>query len=96
MILLGLGLLVLGPAASFANATVQGVPFSLSGVALGVAHGQAADVLLLGFLVLIATPLVRVMLSAAMFATARDRPFTILTLSVLLLLGVSVLLGASP
>lgn len=96
LILLGLGLLLSGPAVSFTNATVQGVPFSLSGLILGVSQGRAADVLLLGFLVLIATPLVRVMLSAVMFATAGDRAFTILTVSVLLLLGVSVLLGAVP
>ena len=94
LILIGLVLLISGSPAFFANATVQGAPVSLSGLATGLAHGQAVDILLLGFLVLIATPLARVILSAVMFASVRDRPFTVLTAGVLLLLGVSVLVGA--
>lgn len=96
LILVGLGVLATGSAPFFVSQTVHGAPFSLSGFVRGLAQGQAVDLLLLGFLVLILTPLVRVVLSSAMFAAARDRPFTILTVSVLVVLGVSVVVGVFP
>jgi uncharacterized membrane protein len=91
--LIGLIRLLMGSAADFDAATVHGAPFVGSAFLSGLAHGQAVDILLLAFLVLILTPIVRVIISAALFATVHDRPFTILTLTVLLLLGASVLIG---
>jgi len=96
LILLGVGLLVAGSTASFTTATEQGSPFSLAGLANGLAGGRAAEILLLGFLVLILTPLIRVVFSVLTFAVARDRAFTVLTVTVLALIGASVLVGAFP
>ncbi len=93
LVLVGLGLLLTGSTAAFAAATAHGAAFSGSGFAYGLAHGQATDVLLLAFLVLIVTPLFRVIISVGLFARIGDRPFTALTLAVLLLLATSVLIG---
>jgi uncharacterized membrane protein len=48
---------------------------------------------MLGMLVLMATPILRVGISLVSFARAGDRPFTLLTAAVLALLLLSVLLG---
>lgn len=95
LILLGLVLLTRDPASVYAMATVRGSSFSLSGLGSGLLHGQATAVLLLGFLVLIATPLTRVIISVVSFAVARDRAFTLLTVCVLLLLGATVFITAA-
>jgi uncharacterized membrane protein len=92
--LAGLALLLAGPSATFTAASVHGAPFSGAGFVSGLAHGHATDVLFLAFVVLILTPLFRVIISVGLFAQVRDRPFTALTVTVLLLLGVSVLIGA--
>lgn len=90
---IGLALLLAGPTAVFVTVSVHGVAFSGAAFVSGVAHGHAVDILFLAFIVLIATPLMRVIISVGLFARVGDRPFTALTLSVLLLLGVSVLVG---
>jgi uncharacterized membrane protein len=91
---LGLALLLSGPASVFSAATEHGAPFSAHAFVEGLFQGHAVDILLLGFMVLIATPLARVVTSVVMFARVRDRPFTILTLTVLVLLGASVVVLA--
>ena len=55
------------------------------------ANGQA--VIVLGLILLIATPVVRVAVSTAAFAQQRDRAYVAITLVVLALLGVSFVLG---
>jgi uncharacterized membrane protein len=92
--LIGLGLLFQGSTAAFTAATVQGATFTGAGFVSGLAHAHAVDVLFLAFLVLILTPLFRVVISVGLFAQVGDRPFTALTVTVLLLLGVSILIGA--
>ncbi|MGC2289471.1 MAG: DUF1634 domain-containing protein [Thermoplasmata archaeon] len=92
--IVGVALLLSSPAGVFTNATVHGAPFSAAGFVSGLVHGQAVDILLLALLVLIATPLSRVIISIALFAQVGDRPFTLLTVTVLVLLGTSVLIGA--
>jgi uncharacterized membrane protein len=91
--IIGLVLLLSGPATAFAASVTTSAPFSLAAFFAGLRSGRATDFLFLAFLVLIATPLVRVIISVAMFASARDRPFTLLTLSVLILLAISVVIG---
>jgi uncharacterized membrane protein len=90
----GLGLLLAGPTTSFNTAAVHGTAFSGLAFLSGLAHGMALDVLFLAFIVLIATPLIRVIISVILFARIGDRPFTLLTVTVLFLLGVSILIGA--
>jgi uncharacterized membrane protein len=92
--LVGLGLLLQGSTAAFTAATVHGATFTGAGFLSGLAHAQAVDVLFLAFLILILTPLFRVVISVGLFAQVGDRPFTALTVTVLLLLGASVLIGA--
>jgi len=60
----------------------------------GVRHGQATGLLTAGLLVLVLTPLVRVVASLGHYARARDRTYLAFTVVVLVLLGVSALVGA--
>jgi len=54
---------------------------------------RASAILMLGTIVLIATPITRVFLSVLVFAANRDRKFVIVTGSVMLILIVSLILG---
>lgn len=92
--LAGLALLLRGSTLSFTRVATQGTPVTLGDFATGLAHGSGVDVLILAFLVLIATPLARVVISVGLFASVHDRPFTALTLAVLALLGASALVSA--
>jgi uncharacterized membrane protein len=56
---------------------------SLAGVIHGVAAGHAADLIQLGLLLLIATPVARVILCAILFAFQRDRVYVGITAIVL-------------
>ena len=62
-------------------------------LAAGIASGSAFAFLLLGLLVLVLTPLARVIVSLALFSRARDRAFVALTAFVMVVLLLSVLLG---
>lgn len=72
-------------------------PFIGSTRPTGVLHGllsaQPQAILLLGLFVLIVTPLARVVVSAALFSAAGDRPFAALTLFVLVFLALSIAVG---
>ena len=94
MALIGLAALLAGPAGVFAASTVHGSPFSGAEFLTGLAHGRAVDILFLACIVLIVTPLIRVVISIGLFARVHDRPFVLLTVTVLLLLAISVLIGA--
>ena len=66
---------------------------SIGDVARGVVllHGQA--IVMLGILLLIATPVVRVAISIVLFAVQRDRRFVVITSAVLVLLLISLVTG---
>ncbi len=83
------GLLVEGNGLGSASSAAP-VPGGLLG---GLAHLAPTAFVLLGVIVLVATPLARVALSTALFAAAGNRPFTWLTLGVLSLLAITVLVG---
>ena len=70
------------------------VPRSLTQVFSGVLRGDGECLVALGLLVLIATPVVRVAITGLSFVGQRDRTFTWISAGVLLVLGVSVWLGA--
>lgn len=57
-------------------------------------RGDAQGLLILGAIVLIATPIIRIVVSLGMFARLRDRAFTIITAVVLVLLLLGVWLGS--
>ena len=63
---------------------------SLSGVLHGIAQGRSECLVQLGLLMLIATPVARVALSAAAFAIQRDRLYVAITVIVLCALCASL------
>jgi uncharacterized membrane protein len=79
-----------GTSALSANAQF---PHTLAAVFSGLAAGNGEAIAALGILVLIATPVVRVLVSVFTFVYQRDRVFTVITIVVFLLLLTSILLG---
>lgn len=69
------------------------LPHSLGAVLLGLQHGDPLAVILLGLLVLLATPVVRVAVSIITFVLEGDRVYAGITTLVLLILGSSFALG---
>ena len=69
-------------------------PSSGTGFSLILGRGGPQALVLLGVGVLVATPLSRVAISMGLFAAARDRAFTAITLFVLSVLALTVILGA--
>lgn len=59
----------------------------------GVVRGRPASIIMLGVLLLILTPLVRVAAAAAYFAARRDRLFALIAIGVLGMLVLGFLLG---
>ena len=68
-------------------------PHSISEVVEGLRAGRGQAIVALGLLLLLATPVLRVALSLALFVRSRDRAFAALTLLVLALLFLSLALG---
>jgi uncharacterized membrane protein len=69
------------------------LPNSLADVARGVVAGRGQAVVALGLLLLIATPILRVVVSMIGFALQRDRTYTVISAVVLAVLLISFLLG---
>lgn len=80
------------PAKHGAPYTYQ-IPRTVGSVLQGVAHADPISVMALGMLVLLATPVVRVVVSLAAFALEGDRLYTAITALVLLILLLSFLSG---
>ncbi len=70
-------------------------PRSLSWLLGGLMHANGQAVIVLGLVLLIATPVVRVIVSTVAFYRERDRVYVAITLLVLALLLVSFVLGRS-
>jgi uncharacterized membrane protein len=68
-------------------------PRSFRAVGAGVASLQGQAIVALGLLLLIATPIVRVIVSVVTYATQRDRIYVIVTSAVLFVLLMSFVLG---
>ncbi len=75
------------------NLMTPSTTFSLVGLVSGVAHLAPFDFLLLGLLVLVLTPVSRVVISVALFSASGDRQFMWLTITVLTVLVLSVVVG---
>lgn len=73
----------------------SGYPHSLSGVFGGLAHFQGDAIIVLGLMILLATPILRVLVSAIIFSIQRDRYFVPITVFVLIMLLTSFILGKS-
>ncbi len=68
-------------------------PHSLSVVFSGLSHFQGEAIIVFGLIILLATPILRVLVSAVIFAFQRDRYFVPVTVFVFLVLVTSFLLG---
>ena len=82
-------------AADLQRLTTPGAAFpnTLGEVARGAAAGRGQAVVVLGLLLLIATPILRVAVSLVGFALQRDRTYTVICAVVLIVLLISFLLG---
>jgi uncharacterized membrane protein len=93
-------LLIIGTVLVFASGGFVVPPHSakvsLRALPAELARGEAAGFLLLGVLVLVFTPFVRVLFSIGIFAIDRDVPFTAITLFVIAVLLAGLLLGVVP
>ncbi|MDA8271534.1 MAG: DUF1634 domain-containing protein [Actinomycetota bacterium] len=108
-VLLSLSIVVIGITVSFArkpgvylhtNAANKALltssstyPHSLSAVFSGLAHFQGDAVIVFGLIILLATPILRVLVSAVIFGFQKDRYFVPITVFVFLVLVTSFLLG---
>lgn len=68
---------------------------SLSSVIEGAREGRGQSIVMIGILVLIATPVIRVATSIALFAAERDGVYVAITSVVLALLILSFVIGAA-
>ena len=68
-------------------------PHTLPTVIEQLTRGEPLAIVMLGLLVLLLTPILRVAISIVVFALERDWLYTVITLLVLLILLVSLLLG---
>lgn len=84
-----IGLVMLG----FSEGTWENVPLSLSGIVEGIAHGNPIAVIDLGILMLIATPLARVIAALIAFALGRETKFVMVALGVLTVVAIAVFVG---
>jgi uncharacterized membrane protein len=84
-----------GSSADFHRLISQGdaFPRSLAWLCSGLLHLQGQSVIVLGMLLLISTPIVRVFVSIFAFALERDRSYVLITSIVFLLLLLSFALG---
>jgi len=71
----------------------QEVPLSLPEIVSGIAQGNPIAVIDLGILLLIATPLTRVLTALAVFIADRDRRFVAVSLLVLAVIALAVVTG---
>lgn len=92
VIMLGLFLAVLSPG-GFSLEKAFLFPQTLSQIRVGLLAWQPQAVIMLGLLLLIATPVVRVATSMVAFALERDRKYVIITFIVLTILLLSLFLG---
>ena len=69
------------------------VPHTIRDVLQGVRDGRGQSVVIIGLLLLIATPVVRVAVSIFAFVYEKDRRYVVITTIVLLLLLLSFVLG---
>lgn len=73
----------------------QAHPHTLGQVISLMLRGNAQGFLVFGAIILIATPIIRIVISLGLFARLRDRAFTVITAVVLVLLLVGVWLGSA-
>ena len=89
----GLWYLISAGHQAFARTVFRGEPAqlrTLGGILSGFLNGDGRGLIQLGLLILLATPIARVVLSLGAFGVQRDRMYVIITAIVLLTLGYSL------
>lgn len=69
-------------------------PHNFKDLYRSVANGRGTGIIVLGVLLLILTPIIRVAASVVLFLRSKDRPMALITFIVLTILGASFYLGA--
>lgn len=94
VILIGLILFIAhGDWRTITNVTKFSFPHSLGSVFSEAGHGSALAIIMVGLLLLIATPVTRIAVSVVTFALERDWRYVVITSIVLLILLISFTLG---
>ena len=75
------------------TSTTAAFPHTVPAVLRGVAHLRGRSIIMLGLLLLIGTPVMRVAISVFLFVYERDRTYVVVTTVVLTLLLLSFVLG---
>lgn len=78
---------------AFSEGPWDNVPLSLSGIIEGIGQGNPIAVIDLGILMLIATPLTRVITALVVFAFGRETKFVMVALVVLAVVTIAVFAG---
>ena len=76
--------------------TFNKIPYFISsseGIFSGVIHGKGQAIIQLGIIILIATPILRVIFAVIAFALEKDRLYTLISLIVLFIILASMLTG---
>lgn len=91
-IIIGLGVLLslLHPGSQQMNAQF---PFTSTQIVLGLLTLQPGAIIFLGLIILMATPVIRVLISIVSFACEHDRTFVVISSIVLMILLASFMLG---
>ena len=99
-VLLSVGIIAVGMAIAFVHEPVSfstspgaHFPNTIGEVIAGVRYGSGQAIMMAGLLVLIATPVARVALSIVLFIIERDRLYTAITATVLVVLLISFVVG---
>lgn len=66
---------------------------SLTGIIEGLSNGSASEIIQLGVIILIATPIIRICFSLVSFILEKDRMYVVITLIVLLIILFSMFGG---
>ena len=78
---------------AIAGHAALGYPHTFGGIIRRLFHGEPLAMVALGLLILLLTPILRVAISIVVFALEHDWLYTVITITVLIILLVSLLLG---
>jgi uncharacterized membrane protein len=78
---------------AFSDGTWEVVPLSLTQIFEGILRGNPIAVIDLGILLLIATPLTRVLAALVIFAVNKEAKFVLAATLVLVVVGIAIIVG---
>jgi uncharacterized membrane protein len=78
---------------AFSEGTWENIPLSLTQIFEGIVEGNPIAFIDLGILLLIATPLTRVLAALVVFTINRERRFVLVAVMVLAVVGIAIVVG---